>query len=495
MSANVLTKSGYLAALQCRRRLWLSAHAPERAAPRDAVAQAVREEGREIGLAARALFPGGVVVAASAFDQAVARTCELLADERVPALFEAAFEHGRVRVRADIVERLAGGGFGLREVKAAANLRQEHHDDLVIQLQVLRDSGLDVRSVELVYVNDAYERGAGEIDWARFFARRDVTEDVEFLVQDLEKQVPDLLGLLDAGEEPRVEPSPHCRRPHVCPFLASCRAEQPDDWIGELPGLRATRFHALRARGVQRIPELRDDAPLDGRQRRAVEAHRRDDGIATAPELPELLEGAGPPSAYLDFETCAPAIPVFPGTRPFQVIPFQWSLHRLDAAGALEHSEFLADGRGDPRPEFAARLLGALGGDDTPVLVYSGFEAAVIADLEESLHEFADDLAALRGRLFDLLPVVRAGVYARAFAGSFSLKRVGTGLVPGFGYDDLGAVRNGGEAALALMRLLQGPRDADERERLRASLLRYCARDTEALVAVHRALRGLAVRP
>ncbi len=50
MSAS-LSKSGYLAALQCPRRLWLEAHAPERAAPPDGITTAIRDEARAIGRA------------------------------------------------------------------------------------------------------------------------------------------------------------------------------------------------------------------------------------------------------------------------------------------------------------------------------------------------------------------------------------------------------------------------------------------------------------
>ncbi|MBW2281153.1 MAG: DUF2779 domain-containing protein [Deltaproteobacteria bacterium] len=492
MSTNVLTTSGYVAALQCRRRLWLSAHAPERGVARDPADERLLEGAGAIEFAARALFPGDAVAAPPSFDAAVARTREWIEQARVPAIFDAAFERDRVRVRADVVERLPAGGFRLVGVEAATEVSEDHHDGLVIQLHVLRESGLDVRAVEVVHVNGAYERRAGEVEPSRLFVRSDVTADVEFLMEDLAKQVPDFAGLLDSSEEPRVEPSPHCRRPHPCPFLASCRAGEPDDWIGDLPRMRTAQFHALRALGARRISELPADAPLDDRQRRAVEAYGRADGVATAPDLARRLARAGPPSAYLDFETCSPGIPVFEGTRPYQVIPFQWSLHRLDAAGALEHREFLAEGRADPRPEFAARLVEALSGDDAPVLVYSGFEAAVLADLETALPDLAEGLAALRARLFDLLPVVRGGVYARAFAGSFGLKRVSSALVPGFGYDDLESVRNGGDAALALTRLLGGNVREEERAELRAALLRYCARDTEALVEVHRVLRELA---
>ncbi len=489
MSAS-LSKSGYLAALQCPRRLWLEAHAPERAAPPDGITTAIRDEARAIGRAAHALFPGGQEVPWGVAD-AVERTRELLARPDVPAVYEAAFESDRVRIRADVIERLPEG-FGLLEVKASTTQRQQHLDDLVIQLWVLRRSGVDVRAVELVLVDGSYVQGQGGLDPQAFFARRDVREDVEFLLADFEKQLSEQLRVLDSTTEPETEPSPHCRRPRVCPFLDRCRADKPDDWIGTLPGLRSAGFHALRDRGIERIPDCPSDAVLDGRQKRAVAAWRDEGGVAVSPRLAGLLAPAGPPAAYLDFETFNPGLPVYPGTRPFEAIPCQWSLHRIEREEEpATHREFLADVSTDPRRAFAESLIEALRGEVAPIIVYSGFEASVLGTLAQVLPDLASGLERIRARLFDLLPVVRSGVYARDFAGSFSLKRVAPALVAGFGYAGLDRVRNGGDAALALTRLWREDPPMDVREQLRAALLRYCARDTQALVEVHRVLRGL----
>ncbi len=485
----ILTKSDYVAALQCPRRLWLSARAPERAAAPDRMARAIVEEERQIGHLARGLFPGGVLVEGR-FEQACARTRELLADPKVPALLDAAFEHEGVRVRAHAVEALATG-FGLREVKASRSVRQHQLDDLVVKLWVLRGAGVDVRSVELVQVSEDYTYPGGPIDPARFFSRREVREDVEFLVEDAAKQVSSLFEVVE-GDEPAIEPSPHCRRPRVCPFFESCRSEKPEGWIGRLPGLRGARFHDLHARGISRIADIPEDAQLDPRQRRAVQAHRSERGLAVASELPRLLRGSGPPASYLDFESFGPGVPVFAGSRPFQPIVCQWSLHHVDANGACTHAEFLADADADPRRAVAESLISALDGRSAPILVYSPFESTVLGGLAEGVPDLAAALGRIRARLFDLLPVVRGGVYAREFLGSYSLKRVAPALVPGFGYADLETLANGGDAALALARLMREQPPAEERERLRAALLRYCARDTRALLEVHAALRELA---
>jgi hypothetical protein len=484
-----LTKSDYVAAIQCSRRLWISARAPERAASPDSAARALLEEGREIGRLARGLFPDGALVEGP-FDAALARTRALIGDPGAPALFESAFEHAGVRIRADVLERL-GRGFGLREVKSGTSLREHHLDDLVVQLWVLRACGLDVRSVELIQVDEHYRHPEGGIDPARFFVRRDVREDVEFLVGDVAKQVAGQLQVLD-GAEPAVEPGPHCRRPHVCPYLDSCRGGQPADWIGALPALRGTRFHDLRTRGISRISEVPDDAPLDSKQRRAVDAHRDPRGVAVSGSLGARLEGSGPPASYLDFETLNPGLPIFPGTAPYEAVPCQWSLHEVDASGASSHAEFLAGADGDPRRAFAESLVDALDAGVGPILVYSAFESTVLEALAERHPDLAVPLRRIRRRLFDLLPVVRAGVYARDFQGSFSLKRVAAALVPGFGYDDLDRVAHGGDAALALLRLVRDASPPEERAALREALLRYCERDTQALVELHASLRRLA---
>src|SRR5207245_2104732 len=99
----------------------------------------------------------------------------------------------------------------------------------------------------------------------------------------------------------------------------------------------------------------------------------RTDRSFVSPDLAQALVGTGPPTYYLDFETIDPAIPLYPGTRPYEQVPLQWSLHRLDKHGALKHRDFLADGRSDPRRACALSLIDALGEGDAPVLAYSGF--------------------------------------------------------------------------------------------------------------------------
>jgi len=237
----------------------------------------------------------------------------------------------------------------------------------------------------------------------------------------------------------------------------------------------------------------------DGFPLTALQARARDVWKSGRPfvslEIATELAGTLPPAYYLDFETINPAVPLYPGTRPYELIPLQWSLHRVGPDGAVGHVDFLADGLSDPRRAFAEYLLAALT-EDAPIVVYSAFEQRILEALMKCLPDRAAPLAQVVSRLVDLLPVIRRTLYHADFAGSFSLKSVAPALVTAFGYKDLGGIADGGEASAALFALALGRvKDPDEADRLQQALLAYCARDTEALVRLHARLRELAREP
>ena len=487
-----LSKSRYLAGCQCVRRVWLATRAPELGSEPDPARRAIFEMGFEVGRRAHALFPGGELVAHAAWQHAdaVARTRELLADPRVPAIFEAAFEHAGVRIRTDVLERLPGGRFGLREVKASTEVKPVHVDDCAVQQLVLEGCGVRVASVELLHVNRDYERGERGIDWHAFFAREDLTRQVGSALPRVRERVPRFHALLREPQAPAIEPSGHCFDPYDCEFWQHCTRAKPADWVFHLPRL-GRRFETLRAAGIERITEIPDEHALPALHAR-IRAALRSAQPRVEPGLARALREAGPPAHYLDFETASPAIPLFPGARPYEVTPFQWSLHTAGASGPLAHREFLADGERDPRRAFAETLVAALAGDTAPVIVYSPFESTQLGRLAARFPDLAPALTRIRGRLLDLLPVVRSHVYHPGFAFSFSIKAVAPALVPDLGWDDLGAIADGASAAAALTALAAGGLPADERAAVREALRRYCARDTLALARVHQALRGLA---
>src|ERR1035438_2673169 len=170
-----ISKSKFVAGVQCLKRLYWQAHAPDLAAEPDPATEAIFEQGREVGLLARQLFPGGVeVCSGGGLDQAIRATRELVANREVPALFEPVFEHDGVVVRVDVLHRRRDGRWRLIEVKSSTSKKEEHLDDVAIQYRVLSRCGLDVGSACLAHVNRSFVFRSGSVDPWRFFRIRKI---------------------------------------------------------------------------------------------------------------------------------------------------------------------------------------------------------------------------------------------------------------------------------------------------------------------------------
>ena len=486
-----LSKSRFMSGLQCLKRLYLEVHHRELMDPVAPSQQAMFDVGNRVGELARERFAGGTFVDAAYYEQQKAEnsTQALLSNAFVPALYEAAFSFEGIRTRVDVLAKADDGqGFDLIEVKSTTGFKQrEHLPDVAIQLHVVEGNGVPIRRAYLMHIDNTYVYQGGDHDLSRLFALEDVTDSArQYLADIAPDKLAEIWESLEQTETLGIETGRHCTSPYRCPFYGHCHTDEPEHPIGELPRLHQWDEERLKTLGIRQVAEIPSDAPeLTELQRRV-----RDSVMSEAPYIgPDLAGRLGEimlPTSFLDFETIAPAIPIFVGTRPFQQIPFQWSLHVRDIAGPLAHSEFLYEGLGDPREPFVTSLL-----EDTPstgsIVVYSGYEERVLRQLVAEFPEYETQLLALTERLVDLLQIVRDTYYHPAFHGSFSIKSVAPVLAPELSYDDLD-VADGLAASAAYQRLLTADVPDTEAGKIRKSLLTYCARDTEAMVRVYEAL-------
>jgi len=488
MAIPYLTKSRYLAGLQCSRRLWRLAydtHPYEPPAPGRSL-----DVGEQVGLKARLLFPGGVVVSAEPWQhaEAVAQTALLMDDLLVPTIFEAAFERDGIRVRVDVMHRQADGSWGLAEVKSSTGPKDHYIDDVALQVFVVQGLGISVSAVEFFYVNTGYVRGPNGVEWRQFFARLDIAEEVQERLADLPANLAVAWESLNSSGLPFAKPGNQCSSPYACEFWDECTADKPADWVAKMPRLSAKQAAELEALGIESIAQIPADFRLTSRQGVIRDSHASGQPFV-AQDLARLLHRFGPPAFYLDFEAMMSAIPLYEGTRPYQALPFQWSLHEMATDGTLLHQEYLASGAIDPRREFSETLIRALRDSDLPIIVYSAYEQTTLKALAIQFPELAPQLNAIINRLADLLPVVRGAIYHPDFQFSNSIKKVAPALCDGFGYDDLEGIADGSAAASAFAQLASGTiSDPIEIDRLRGDFLAYCKRDTLAMVEVHRAL-------
>jgi predicted RecB family nuclease len=484
-----LSKSKFVAGCQCLKRLYWQVHSPELAAEQDGATEAIMQQGHDVGMLARQLFPGGVEVGSEGWlDQAIRTTRELVANREVPAIFEGVFEHDGVLVRADVLHRRRDGRWRLIEVKSSTSKKEEHLDDVAIQYRVLSRCGLDVGSACLAHVNRSFVFRGGSVDPWRFFRIRNVTRQVAKLQPKLTFQLRAAFTLLSMPTAPDIKPGSHCTAPVVCEFFERCNAQRPDDHIRFIPRIHASAMEELGEMGIESIRDVPDDFELTEIQRRACTSVQTGEPWFSD-ELGEVLSGLKYPLYFMDFETVNPAIPRSAGMRPYDQLPFQFSVHSQKEPGAtLEHREFLATDASDPRREFITSLCASLGKSGS-IVVYSSFESQRLSDLASWFPEFADRITAIQARLFDLLPIVREHTYHPAYAGSYSIKAVLPALVPEMTYDGM-QVANGQDAGLAWESLVRGSLDTSERDKIRKALLDYCGQDTLAMVRLLEKLRS-----
>ncbi len=487
-----LSKSRFQAGLQCSKYLWLLCRSPQLADPVTESKQAIFDQGHAVGALARQLFPGGVLVEEdyTQADQALETTQCLLGDG-TSCLYEGAFRYDGVLVRPDALFKEDGQNWTLVEVKSSTEVKPEYLTDLGIQAYVLRGASVPVISTRLLHLNSAYVYPGGSYDLGQLFTLEDLTPQVEQFIESIPGLLREFRQML-AGPMPDVQISKRCDNPYTCPFYGYCHDDLPEFPVTEIPRVNNELLCSLLGDGYRSIREVPLGYPgLTPTQRTVCDVIQTGEPRFD-PELRNQLSGLGEPIHFLDFETWRSALPTHTGTRPYQPLPVQWSCHTLVRSGEIEHAEFLHADPTDPRRPFLKSLLAALGAadgdaDDSPIVVYTGYENTILAQLAQDLPEFATPIAAIQARLFDLEKLVRTYVQHPGFHGRTSLKCVLPALVDDLSYQGL-AVQSGDVAMLRWGEAIYGGALASVRMAIFDDLRAYCATDTLALVRLYEEL-------
>lgn len=484
-----LSKTRFLAGMQCHLRLWYESFNRDLASETDPVQQAMFDTGHEVGRLATELYPGGVRIEEDHFhhEDAVRSTLEVLKNRDVPAIYEAAFFEDGVRIRVDVLQRVNGNAWNLIEVKSSTKLKKEHVPDVAVQLHVLQSAGLSVNLAGIMHINNQYVYDGKNLDRNSFLTFTDQTEEALSQQGVIPSQLAALKDMLGKNVPPDILPSPHCKKPYLCNFWEHCTQTMPEYWVVNEKGISTKMQKELMAMGVEDIREIPADFPLS-----AIQQLRRDCVVNQkeyiGPALGGELMKVEHPIHFLDFETIGSAIPKYAGTRPYQTVPFQWSNHVMQENGNLEHQEYLCLEDKDPREEFAETLFKALG-EKGSIVVYTTYEKGVLESLARHLPHYRDRLLAVIDRLYDLHVVVKNNYYHPEFHGSFSLKAVLPAVVPEMQYDDM-EIQEGQMASVEYLRMIDPATTSKEKEKIKKDLLEYCAQDTLAMVRIREELLG-----
>ncbi|MCB9772258.1 MAG: DUF2779 domain-containing protein [Candidatus Omnitrophica bacterium] len=486
----ILTKSRYMQGVQCSKLLWFAYNRKEEIPPIDVATQAIFRQGIQIGLLAQRLFPDGIKLErdASPFEHSKKST-EVLKDRR--PIFEAGFVFSNTYALADILNPVGHDEWDLIEVKSSTQVKEEHYEDVAFQKYVYEGAGLKIRRCYLYHINNEYIR-QGEIDPEALFLKVDITDLIKDLIPLLPKRIENMLQVIQ-GSLPDINIGPQCDSPYECPLKEACWAFLPTkDNIFVLMRGKKIAFNFMK-KGLLRLLDIPDDAELTDSQRKQLKIHKTGTPYINRVALREFLQTLKYPLYFLDFETISSAVPLFDLSRPYERIPFQYSMFVvLSRNSSPQHFSFLWREKSDPRTDFIKQLSSELGTPGSIVAYNAAFEISVLEGVCETLSNYLDWFKDIKPSFVDLYePFRNLDYYHPAQQGSASIKAV-LPILTGKNYEALD-ISQGDVASLEYFRVTYCDAQEEERQRVYSQLQEYCDLDTYGMIDLLNALEKLAV--
>ena len=350
------------------------------------------------------------------------------------------------------------------------------------------EAGVPIKKATIVYMNREYVR-KGAIDPQKLFVIEDITAQVKanqaFIGTSLD-QIREML----TGDRPQIDIGVHCRDPYDCDFMDHCMEHLPAPSVLDLCGSSKIKW-ALYYEGHHEMAKLPLDR-LEPKQRFQLEAFIGKEQRIDSAGIRQFLDSLSYPLCFFDFETFDQPVPPFDGTKPYQKIPFQYSLHVIERKGAKpKHYEYLVEPGKDPREEIAKGLIEQIPADATVLAYHKSFEIGIMKNLKEWFPKYSRKLDAIVGNIMDLKdPFSQRLVYHWKMQGSASLKVVLPAFIPEMTYDDM-EISEGSAAQEAYFDMCAAS-DPKELKRIRKALLEYCKQDTLAMVELWKMLHKMA---
>ena len=494
-----LSKSKYCGLWQCPKIAWMRKYKPEELVI-DEATQARMDAGNEVGDLAMGLF--GDYVEVTAYNnyridltQMIRNTEEEMA-KGTPIICEASFDYNGLYCAVDILKK-EGNGWAIYEVKSSTKDEKPIYlADVAYQKYVLEHCGVNVTGTYLVVLNNEYIFD-GNLKLDELFKITDVSEEVANETGRIEYNLAIAEKILNNPEEPDIDLSPSCNDPYKCAFWNYCAKDVPSPSVFDLYRLAFKKKIEYYRKGLVAYEDLICEPKIKNeKQIRQMEYYLQDKGTYVDKEaIREFLDTLSYPLYFLDFETMMPVIPKYIGTKPYQQITFQYSLHYIEEEdGELKHKEFLAESGPDPRRALAEQLCKDIPMNVCVTAYNKGFECGRITELAAAFPDLADHLLNIRDNIKDLLDPFQGGYYYnKAMGGSFSIKSVLPAIFPDdpqLDYHNLEDIHNGSEAMNIFPKIQF--MEPEEREKTRRNLLKYCELDTFAMVKVWEELERVA---
>jgi len=485
---HILSKSTFIRGMQCEKSLYLYKNFIQLRDTPSAEQMAIFSRGSNVGVLAQQLFPNGID-ASSGYKRdnlaAVANTQKLI-ESGAEIIYEASFQYDGVLVILDILVKKNNQWFAY-EVKSSVKISQTYLLDASLQYYVITHSGIELADISLITINPDYVR-KGPVDYSQLFAFSSVKNDALKNSAFVEERLQRLKQVAVSAEMPEVKIGEQCFSPYNCDFIGNCWKNVPVESVFEIGAVAKAHLFELYNNGVKTVNDIPEKNNFDKNANLHILSKKNNEVVVNKQAIAAFIEKLSYPLYFMDFESFMPAVPIYNNTKPYQHIPFQYSLHCIEQKGGVEtHTYFLGEQGLDPRKAFIEKLITDVK-DEGTILVYDALmERNILNALKKDFPEYTAAIDLILKRLVDLIqPFNERSYYHPKMKNLTSIKNVLPALVPELNFNELKI--SSGSIAMIAYEKLQKETDMFKIPEVREQLLEYCKMDTLAMVKVFQVL-------
>ncbi|MDZ4665810.1 MAG: DUF2779 domain-containing protein [Bacteroidota bacterium] len=474
MAGNYISKTAFLKFEQCRKAFFFyKNHYYLRDKP-SVDKQLTFKRGHDIGALAQQLFLGGINVVET--DQNKGRAIEYtkeLIEKRTPVIYEATLVYNGVMVMVDVLV-LTEEGYFAYEVKSSVKISEIYIKDACLQYYVVKNILPELKDFFIVTINDAYLYN-GTLNVKSLFKKRSIIKDALRNYGYIQTRLAEANEVIEQNVIPNVDIGKHCFSPYECDFFGTCWKDKiTEESVFTLGKINKDTIFNWYNSGVKTISDIPITNDLSKSLKIQIESTKQKQAYFDKPGIKKILARIKKPYAAMDMEIWGQPVPEIIGTKPFQKIPFLYTLVSEEG----EHA-FFFDHEPDDRRAFAESLIEQTKNFESLLVYDKSLENMVIKELAELYSDLNETLKTVGSKMIDISDIIHEQLYFHyQFKGNYSLKAVSLAILNEDPFKDE-QITSGLEAMNAFVSFRLHD-NIIEKQQIKEDLIDYCLADSRA---------------
>lgn len=477
------SKTAFLKYDQCPKAFFMYKNYPFLKDPVSKEKQFTFNRGHEVGRFAQQLFPGGTDVSLSTKNtQEAALLTQNLIRENCTTIYEATFIHNGALIMADILN-YSGGKWNAYEVKSSLKISEVYIKDACLQYYVLKNSLPDFEDLFLVTLNGDYIREES-VNPIKLFKKRSIKTEGEKNTAFFEHTSAEINLLMEKNLIPDIKIGRQCFSPYVCDFFGSCwKNTTGDNSVFNIGKVDKEQLFSWFYQGFDTAQKISNKEGLKPHIQLQINCIQENQEYVDTPSVKKFLKSIPSNCCYMDMEVWSPAIPRFPGHKPFEQLPFMFSVSYKKENEIKSYHHLIPEATNDINA-FIIALIYALEKFDGIIVYDKNLELQVLAKIESLFPDFSKSIQIIRKKIIDMAELVQNfNYYHPKFKGNFSLKAVADIFSDANSYSSM-EVQSGIVAMYKYESLLL-EENPFNKEEIKQQLIEYCNLDTITCLKFH----------